>query len=235
MHGFVSEKPSPSRGDGQRLLVVADDPITDELLSTTLELAGYQVVTAGTVAEALERVAEEPVDLAVLDMIMPDLNGLTGYPRLPAADRPPLLFLAACESLGTLIPGLGVGGVDYVTKPFRIAEVLARVHALLHGSGAAGQERAPRYGELILDDVTCQARRGLRALDLSPAEYRLLRQLLVNRERVLSKEQISRHVWGDVRADNAIEKLVSRLRRKVDVEAPRLIHTRKGFGYWLGR
>jgi two-component system, OmpR family, response regulator len=234
VHGSVSGKPSPTRGEGQRLLVVVDDPATDELLSTTLELAGYQVVTATTVAEALVRLARESFDLVVLDMT-PDLNGFTGFPRLAAGCRPPLLFLTACESLGTLVPGLGMGGTDYVTKPFRIAEVLARAHTLLCGSGAAGQERAPRCGDLILDDVTCQARRGLRALELSPAEYRLLRQLLANRERVLSKEQISRHVWGDVRADNAIEKLVSRLRRKVDVEAPQLIHTRKGFGYWLGQ
>jgi DNA-binding response OmpR family regulator len=93
---------------------------------------------------------------------------------------------------------------------------------------------APRYDDLALDDASCRARRGRRALDLTPAEYRLLRHLLDNAERVLSKEQIGRYVWGEGRADNAIEKLVSRLRRKVDREEPPLIHTRRGFGYWLG-
>jgi two-component system OmpR family response regulator len=94
------------------------------------------------------------------------------------------------------------------------------------------------YGDLVLDDTVCRARRGTRALDLTPAEYRLLRHLLVNAHRVLSKEQIGRYVWGDHRGDNAIEQLVSRLRRKVDRgdgDAPALIHTRRGFGYWLGR
>ncbi|MFJ2115270.1 MULTISPECIES: winged helix-turn-helix domain-containing protein [unclassified Streptomyces] len=101
--------------------------------------------------------------------------------------------------------------------------------------GRRDPEVAPRYEDLVLNDLTCQARRGGRTLALIPAEYRLLRHLLVNAERVLSKEQICRHVWGDGRADNAIEKLVSRLRRKVDQGEPELIHTRRGFGYWLGR
>ena len=92
----------------------------------------------------------------------------------------------------------------------------------------------PCYGDLVLDDATCQARRGTRQLDLTPAEYRLLSHLLANAERVLSKEQISGRVWGEYRANPAIEKLVSRLRRKVDQEQPALIHTRRGFGYWLG-
>jgi DNA-binding response OmpR family regulator len=97
------------------------------------------------------------------------------------------------------------------------------------------QAGRPRYGDLVLDDARCEARRGSRPLDLTPAEYRLLRHLLANAERVLSKEQISRHVWGEFRANEAIEKLVSRLRHKVDREEPALIHTRRGFGYWLGR
>jgi DNA-binding response OmpR family regulator len=116
-----------------------------------------------------------------------------------------------------------------------MAEVLARMQVLLRGARPRGAESALRYGELVLDDTLCQARRGTRPLRLTPAEYRLLRHLLVNAHRVLSKEQISRYVWGDFRGDNAIEQLVSRLRRKVDRDAPVLIHTRRGFGYWLGR
>ncbi|NGO06879.1 response regulator transcription factor [Streptomyces sp. HC44] len=235
MYGSISEKPSPTRGDGQHVLVVVDDPGTAELLTTTMELAGYKVGTAGTGAEAALRLAEYPYDLVVLDATLPDLNGLTRGRRVPALDRPPLLFLAGCDSLDCLVPELGPGEQDYVTKPFRIAEVLARAQVLLRGRSSARPGGGLLYCDLVLDDATCQARRGGRSFDLTPAEYRLLRHLLVNAERVLSKEQISRHVWGEFRAGNAIEQLVSRLRRKVDQEEPVLIHTRRGFGYWLGR
>lgn len=235
MYGSVSEKPAPARGDGQSVLVVADDPGILELLWTTLELAGYEVGTADSGAGALARFAEHRFDLVVLDTTLPDLNGLTAYPRVPASERPPVLFLTACESLDNLVSGLGLGAADYVTKPLRITEVLARAQVLLRGRSPVRRERSPRYGDLVLDDATCRARRGQRPIDLTPAEYRLLRHLLVNAERVLSKEQICRHVWGESRAGNAIEKLLSRLRHKVDQEEPPLIHTRRGFGYWLGR
>ncbi|WP_328770489.1 response regulator transcription factor [Streptomyces sp. NBC_00286] len=234
MYGSLSEKPSPARGDGQHVLVVVDDPGTSELLTTTLELAGYRVGTAGTGAEAALLVAEYRFDLVVLDATVPDLGGLTRGRRVAALDRPPTLFLTACESLDCLVPEIGPGEQDYVTKPFRIAEVLARARVLLRGRNPVRAGGAPCYRDLVLDDATCQARRGERVFDLTPAEYRLLRHLLVNPERVLSKEQISRHVWGEFRARNAIEQLVSRLRRKVDQEEPALIHTRRGFGYWLG-
>ncbi|RDG38993.1 response regulator transcription factor [Streptomyces corynorhini] len=253
MYGKISEKPryanadgatpgyggawtpAPPRGEGRRVLIVGDDPPTVELLSTTMELAGYRIATAGSGPEALTRLVEHPADLVVLDMGLEDLKHFSGYPRLPVADRPPLLFLTACESLDSLAPGLGPGVSDYVVKPFRVAEVLARAQTLLrtrHHESRHGA--APHFGDLTLDDNTCRAHRGRRTLDLTPAEYRLLRHLLLHAEQVLSKEQICRHVWGEDRADNAIEKLVSRLRRKVNQEDPPLIHTRKGFGYWLG-
>ncbi|MGI5376869.1 response regulator transcription factor [Streptomyces sp. CA-251387] len=221
-------KPSPPRGDGQRVLVVAADPADSELLSITLELAGYRVGTAGTGAEGMTRLTEHRFDLAVWDAVL--LQHLTQPP--PA----PLLFLTTCDTLHRLVPELGPGEQDYVTKPLRIAEVLARVDVLLRRRRPERQPVLPRYGDLVLDDATCRARRGTRPLDLTPAEYRLLRHLLVNAECVLSKEQISRHVWGDFRANEAIEKLVSRLRRKVDggPGEPALIHTRRGFGYRLG-
>jgi len=235
-NGTVSERPALARGAGQHVLVVAGEPEVAELLSTTLELAGYRISLADTGAEALARAIEQRFDLVVLDAMLPDLAGLGRERRPPAAHRPPVLFLAAYDSLDRLLPEVGLGEKDYVTKPFRVAEVLARMQVLLRGSnGGPRRDGALGYLDLALDDASCRARRGTRTLDLTPAEYRLLRHLLVNAHRVLSKEQIGRYVCGDFRGDNAIEQLVSRLRRKVDRDEPALIHTRRGFGYWLGR
>ncbi|MDH6629699.1 two-component system OmpR family response regulator [Streptomyces sp. LBL] len=234
MYGSTREKPAPARGAGQHLLLVVGEPDIAELLSTTLELAGYRITVVGSGAEALALLAERRFDLLVVDATLPDMEGL-GRDRPTVTDRPPVLLLMVCESLDRLVPELGLGERDYVTKPFRVAEVLARVQVLLRGPGLRrARAGALGYRDLVLDDTLCEARRGTRALDLTPAEYRLLRHLLVNAHRVLSKEQIGRYVWGDHRGDNAIEQLVSRLRRKVDRDAPVLIHTRRGFGYWLG-
>ncbi|MEU6257077.1 response regulator transcription factor [Streptomyces sp. NPDC047043] len=236
-NGTVSERPALARGAGQHVLVVAGEPDLAELLSTTLELAGYRISLAGTGTEAMARAMQHRYDLVVLDATLPDLAGLGRARRPPAAHRPPVLFLTAYDSLDRLLPELGLGEKDYVTKPFRVAEVLARMQVLLRGPNRGSRrDGGLAYCDLVLDDAQCQARRGRRALDLTPAEYRLLRHLLVNAHRVLSKEQIGRYVWGDFRGGNAIEQLVSRLRRKVDREdAPVLIHTRRGFGYWLGK
>ncbi|MFF0015581.1 response regulator transcription factor [Streptomyces sp. NPDC005374] len=235
MYGSSSERPALARGAGQRLLIVAGDSDVAELLCTTLELAGYRVVAAATAADGLARLSRERFDLAVVDVTLPDVAEL-GRTRPTLARRPPVLLLVEYGSLDLIVPELGLGERDYVTKPFRVADLLARVQVLLRGTGAgAARGGALSYRELVLDDSLCEARRGPRALDLTPAEYRLLRHLLVNAHRVLSKEQIGRYVWGDHRGDNAIEQLVSRLRRKVDRDAPELIHTRRGFGYWLGR
>lgn len=225
-----------ARGSGQRILVVTGDADLAELLSTTLELAGYRISLSGTGVDALAWIAKRRFDLVVFDTDVPDMGRFSREhrPRLPY--RPPVLLLSGCDRLHRLVPELGPGERDYVTKPFRVAEVLARIQVLLRGTRPAPARGHPlQYGDLVLDDAVCRARRGTRALELTPAEYRLLRHLLANAHRVLSKEQIGRYVWGDHRGDNAIEQLVSRLRRKVDRDAPSLIHTRRGFGYWLGR
>ncbi|MDQ1042792.1 response regulator transcription factor [Streptomyces sp. V4I2] len=235
MYGSTRDRPALARGAGQHLLVVVGEPDVAELLSTTLELAGYRISLAGTGTEALARLGEGRYDLVVLDAGLPDVESI-GRDRPVLAHRPPVLLLTAYDALDRLIPELGLGERDYVTKPFRMPEVLARVQVLLRGVGPGRpRDGSLGYRDLVLDDTLCEARRGTRTLDLTPAEYRLLRHLLVNAHRVLSKEQIGRYVWGDHRGDNAIEQLVSRLRRKVDRETPVLIHTRRGFGYWLGR
>ncbi|QFR01784.1 response regulator transcription factor [Streptomyces phaeolivaceus] len=234
MHERTNDKPSLPRGAGQHLLIAAGDPSTAELLSTTLELAGYRTHTTPSGTEAVSRLTEHRFDLVVLDLAIPDLDDL-GRERRPVAHRPPVLFLTQYDSLGKLLPELGLGEQDYVTKPFRIAEVLARAQVLLRGRKPVRRDGEPSYRDLVLDDPACQALRAGRPLNLTPAEYRLLRYLLVNAHKVLSKEQIGRYVWGDFHGDNAIEQLVSRLRRKVDREGgDPLIHTRRGFGYWLG-
>ncbi|MFE7274111.1 response regulator transcription factor [Streptomyces sp. NPDC057623] len=240
--GATRETPALARGAGQHVLVVAGEPDLAELLSTTLELAGYRISVSGTGVDALALVATRRFDLVVFDTDMPDTAHLGREHRPALPHRPPVLLLSACDALDRLVPELGPGERDYVTKPFRVAEVLARIQVLLRGSRPGRTGANPLgYGDLVLDDTVCRARRGTRALDLTPAEYRLLRHLLVNAHRVLSKEQIGRYVWGENRGDNAIEQLVSRLRRKVDRgdqgdrDTPALIHTRRGFGYWLGR
>ncbi|GAB3168909.1 response regulator transcription factor [Streptomyces incanus] len=204
-----------------------------ELIAAAMEFVGYRVCTAGTAAEGTMRFTEHRFDLVILGATLPDLIGFTRGRRVAPADRPPLLFLTTCDFLRSLVPELGPGGEDYVTKPARIAEVLARAQVLLRGL-IPEQQGMHCYGEPVLDDATCQVWRGAGQLDLTPAEYRLLSHLPANAERVLSKEQISRQVWGEYRANSAIEKLVSRLRHKVDKEHPALIRTRRGFGYWLG-
>ncbi|WP_037679718.1 response regulator transcription factor [Streptomyces griseus] len=226
-----------ARGAGQRVLIVAGEPGVADLLGTTLELAGYRIRVTDTVTEALVRLAEQRFDLVVVDLEPVALEGVGAAGRPTIAHRPPVLYLAACESLDRILPELaefGPGEKDYVTKPFRMAEVLARIKVLLRAAGPGHRGAPLSYRDLILDDALCQARRGSRELHLTPAEYRLLRHLLVNAHRVLSKEQISRYVWGDFRGGNAMEQLVSRLRRKVDRGESALIHTRRGFGYWLG-
>ncbi|GHH22635.1 response regulator transcription factor [Streptomyces lanatus] len=217
------------------LLVVAE-PRTSEPLSALLELSGYRTVAVDRATEAGLLLGERRFDLVILDVTVPDTAALRHSRRLLAPDRPAVLLLTGTgEFLGSL-PG-GAPDADGQTGGAhgRVAEVLARARQLVRGEGPAGGDGALRYGDLVLDDATRRARRGERGIELTPAEYRLLRCLLVNAERVLSKEQIGRHVWDDPPTDSAIERLVSRLRRKVNGEQSALIHTRRGFGYWLGR
>ena len=218
------------------VLLVLGDPRTCEPLSALLELAGYRTVAVDRGTEATAALAERRFDLVILDVTLPDTEALRHSRRLLAPDRPAVLLLTGTgEFLGSL-PGGGPGADGQPGgSPGRVAEVLARARQLVGGGEPAGWDGALRHGDLVLDDATRRARRGERAIELTPAEYRLLRCLLVNAERVVSKEQIGRHVWDDPPTDGAVERLVSRLRRKVNGEQSPLIHTRRGFGYWLGR
>ncbi|MGW0433401.1 response regulator transcription factor [Micromonospora sp. NPDC003197] len=219
---------------GRDVLAVVPDPDLLESVAKPLELAGYAVASTATGSGGLTLLGIRRFDLVIVDVGIQDLDQLARGRRLPPTDRPPILCLAPCEILDRLVPELGFGVEDYVTKPCRVTEVLARAHVLLRDRDATRQASLLCYDDLLMDDAVCRAWRGQRALDLTSAEFRLLRQLLLHAEQVLSKEQIARQLWGEARGDNAIERLISRLRQKVDHDNPPLIHTRRGFGYWLG-
>lgn len=218
---------------GPHVLIAAGDPGLRDLLIEPLDAAGYRTWFTETGAEAWRLLRADRFDLVIVDVGIPDIEDLARGRRLAPADRPPILCLATCEDLHRLVPELGFAVEDYVTKPCRVAEVLARAQVLLRDRHPQRRSGPLCHGDLLLDDLVCGAWRGDRALGLTSAEYRLLRHLLLNAGRVLSKDQLAWHVWGEARGDNAIERLVSRLRRKVDADEPALIQTRRGFGYLL--
>lgn len=222
-----------------RLLVVDDEPNIRELLSTSLRFAGFDVVAAGNGREALAAVDEHSPDLAVLDVMLPDMDGFTLTRRLRAAGRHfPVVFLTARDDTEDKVTGLTVGGDDYVTKPFSLDEVVARIRAVLRRTQPLdGDDAVIRVEDLELDDDAHEVRRGGVTIELSPTEFKLLRYLMLNPNRVLSKAQILDHVWEyDFNGDASIvESYISYLRRKIDrsPDAPALIQTKRGVGYLL--
>ena len=221
-----------------RLLVVDDEPSIRDLLSASLRYAGYDVVTAADGAEALAQAERHRPDLVVLDVMLPDIDGFAVTRRLRERGRDmPIVFLTARDDVEDKVAGLTVGGDDYVTKPFSLEEVVARIRAVLRRTGVAGDPDSNLlvFSDLVLDEDAHEVRRGSRAVELSPTEFKLLRYLMLNPNRVLSKAQILDHVWDyDFGGDGAIvESYISYLRRKVDADDAPLIHTKRGVGYVL--
>jgi two-component system OmpR family response regulator len=220
-----------------RLLVVEDEPTILELLAGSLRFAGFDVATAATGAEALRAAAATRPDLILLDVMLPDGGGFDVVGRFQSAGRRvPVIFLTARNAVADRVTGLTLGGDDYITKPFSLDEVMARIRAVLRRS--RGDQEGPArlmVADLELDEETHEVRRGGTMISLAPNEFKLLRYLMVNAGRVLSKAQILDHVWEyDFRGEsNVVESYVSYLRRKVDNAEPRLIHTIRGFGYIL--
>ena len=222
-----------------------DEPNIRELLSTSLRFAGFEVHTAANGQEALRQAEKVRPDLLVLDVMMPDLDGFAVTRRLRDRGRDiPVLFLTAKDDVADRVTGLTVGGDDYVTKPFSLEEVVARIRAILRRTGAGADAAAGRlvFADLELDEDSHEVRRAGRDVDLSPTEFKLLRYLMLNPNRVLSKAQILDHVWNyDFNGEAGIvESYISYLRRKVDapghpdaVALQPLIHTRRGVGYVL--
>ena len=222
-----------------RLLVVDDEPNIRELLSTSLRYAGFEVTAAANGREALDAAEEFQPDLAVLDVMLPDMDGFTVTRRLRSAGRHfPVVFLTARDGTEDKITGLTVGGDDYVTKPFSLDEVVARIRAVLRRTASLDDDDAAvlRVDDLELDDDAHEVRRVGEVVDLSPTEFKLLRYLMMNPNRVLSKAQILDHVWEyDFNGDASIvESYISYLRRKIDVGGrEKMIHTKRGVGYML--
>ncbi|MEU6714904.1 response regulator transcription factor [Nonomuraea sp. NPDC046802] len=221
-----------------RLLIVEDDPNILELLAASLRFAGFDVTTAKSGLDAVTAVQRHRPDLVVLDVMLPDLDGFEIVRRLRGGGlHTPVVFLTARDETEDKIRGLTIGGDDYVTKPFSLEEVVARIHAVLRRTSGEPQAAPPRltFADIELDEESHEVWRGGTAIALSPTEFKLLRYFMTNAGRVLSKPQILDHVWDyDFRGEvGIVESYVSVLRRKIDNRSPRLIHTLRGVGYVL--
>jgi two-component system, OmpR family, response regulator len=231
-------QPTPPPGSpSPRILVVDDEPSITDLVATVLRYEGFQVETAATGRTALAAVTSFRPHLVVLDIMLPDLDGFEVQRRLSADGlRVPVLFLTARDATEDKVRGLTMGADDYMTKPFSLEELVARVRAILRRVGDEVSSTGHLvFADLEMDEDTHEVWRGERAIDLSPTEFNLLRYLMLNAKKVVSKAQILDHVWrydfgGDA---SVVETYISYLRRKVDVEEPKLIHTVRGVGYSL--
>jgi len=220
-----------------RVLVVDDEPNIVDIISMALRYNEYDVVTASNGREALDEVASSRPDMIVLDVMMPELDGFQVAKRLSEQRSDiPILFLTARDTTDDKVRGLTIGGDDYMTKPFSVEELLARIGTILKRTGRGRKENGPlTFLDLELDDETREVFRDGNLIDLTDTEFRLLRYLMNNPRRVLTRGQILDHVWeydfaGDARV---LETYISYLRRKLDVHGPSLIITVRGVGYAL--
>ena len=219
-----------------RVLVVDDEAYITDLVGMALRYEGFDVAVAASGWEALTRAGEFRPDLLVLDVVLPDVDGIEVCARLRRDGiQAPVVFLTARDATEDKIAGLTVGGDDYVTKPFSLEELIARVRAVLRRTRPGDRPARLVFADLEVDEDAHQASRGGEPLDLRPTEYKLLRYLVLNGGRVLSKAQILDHVWNyDFGGnDNVVETYVSYLRRKLDRHGPPLIQTVRGVGYVL--
>jgi len=232
------EGPGKRTGISGKVVVVDDEPSIADLVATVLRYEGFEVHVAETGRGALKAVKSHEPDLVILDVMLPDLDGFEVHRRLAANGyTTPVLFLTARDSTQDKVRGLTAGADDYVTKPFSLEELVARVRTILRRS-TREQAREPShlsFENLQMNEDAHEVTRGSRSIELTATEYNLLRYLLQNPRRVLSKSQILDHVWHyDFRGDaNVVETYISYLRRKIDSTEPHLIHTVRGVGYVL--
>jgi len=229
--------PDEGGREGGRVLVVDDEPYITDLVSTALRYVGFDVSTAANGRQALTAAADFRPELIVLDVMLPDYDGFEVTRRLRADGlRMPVVFLTARDATEDKVKGLTIGGDDYVTKPFSLEELVARVRAVLRRSRENGDSDGRlTFADLELDEDTHEVWRSGTPVSLTATEFKLLRYLMLNPRRVLSKAQILDHVWAyDFDGDaGVVETYISYLRKKVDAVEPRLIHTVRGVGYTL--
>jgi two-component system, OmpR family, response regulator len=220
-----------------RILVVDDEPNIVDVIAMALRYQDFEVATAGTGTEALSEVKAFRPHLMLLDVMLPDMEGFAVAERLGAQRAGvPIIYLTARDSTEDKIRGLTTGGDDYVTKPFSLEELVARIRTVLRRSGAAEPESAYlTFEDLELDEDTMEVTRAGRPIELTATEYRLLRYLMLNPRRVMTRAQLLDHVWDyDFGGDGRVlETYISYLRKKVDAEGPPLIQTVRGVGYAL--
>ncbi len=233
-------QPRLTRPDGSpiRAVVVDDEDSLTDLLSMALRYEGWEVKTADAGQRALSLIRDFRPDVIVLDIMLPDIDGMTVLSRLRSdGNQTPILFLTAKDSLDDRIAGLTVGGDDYVTKPFSLEELVARLRGLIRRSALAvgAPETVLRVGDLELDEESFEVRRGETPIELTATEFELLRYLMRNPRRVLSKAQILDRVWSyDFGGKSSVVELyISYLRKKVDSLGAPMIHTVRGVGYVL--
>jgi two-component system, OmpR family, response regulator len=236
----VTERIRLSRPDGtpMRVLVVEDEDTLAQMLTMAFEYEGWAVRTAASGPDGVRAAREFRPDVVVLDVMLPGFDGLAVLARLRAeAIEVPVLYLSARDAVEDRITGLNAGAQDYVTKPFSLAEVVTRVRGMLRRAGVAAevQETLLVVGDLMLDENSREVTRGGEAMTLTATEFEVLRFLMANPRRVLTKGQILDHVW---RYDfggqtNVVELYISYLRRKIDAARPPMIHTIRGVGYVL--
>ena len=228
-----------SNQNTERILIVDDENAISELIATSLKFIGFDVRTAASGAQALQIAEEFKPHALILDVMLPDQNGFEVCRQIRGEGQNlGVLFLTAKDSVEDKIAGLTIGGDDYVTKPFSLEELVARLRALLRRTGATevlADDEKIRFADLELDEATHEVKRAGKMIDLSATEFLLLRYLMINADRVVSKSQILDHVWQyDFRGDMGIvETYVSYLRKKIDIFQPPLIHTVRGVGYRL--
>jgi len=236
-----TEHPDLRRPDGAplRILAVDDEPMLTDLLAMALRMEGWEVRTAGSGLEALQVAREFEPDALVLDVMMPDLDGVGVLRRLrEAGNLVPVVFLTAKDSVGDRIAGLTAGGDDYVTKPFSLEEVIARLRAVIRRSGhgrTEDEQSILRVADLSLNEDSHEVFRGDDEIELTATEFELLRFLMRNERRVLSKAQILDRVWSyDFGGKSSVVELyISYLRKKIDAGRTPLLHTVRGVGYMI--
>ncbi len=222
---------------GSRVLVVDDEPSIVEVISMALRFQGFDVETASTGQEAIAAVARFKPHLMVLDVMLPDIEGFEVATRLGAQRAGvPIIFLTARDSTEDKVRGLSGGGDDYMTKPFSLEELVARIRTILRRTGhAAAESGLLQFADLELDEESHEVRRDGELVELTATEFRLLRYLMLNPRRVLTRAQLLDHVWDyDFGGDGRVlETYISYLRKKLDVHGPSLIRTVRGVGYGL--